>query len=127
MVDYTFVKVDCPSISFLFARLGCLLEIVEKECPKGVSLFVGEDNPYRSDLSSLFPLVSCSARVARFLKMFGEVRSSKMETGYLRLIIAMFPSLLPHLLPLKFRTSNVPSQRNMRIGFNFLIRLELGF
>ena len=32
-------------------------------------------------LSSLFPLVSCSARVARFLKMSREVRSSELETG----------------------------------------------
>ena len=67
--------------SFLFARLGCLLEVVEGECLKWVSFFVGEDCPYRFVLSSLFPLVSCSARVARFLKMSGEVRSSELETG----------------------------------------------
>ena len=48
MVGYSFVRVDCPSISFLF---------------------------------SLFPLVSCSARVARSLKMSREVRSSELETG----------------------------------------------
>ena len=80
MVDYSFVSVDCPSISFLFGRLGHLLEIVEGECLKGVSLFMGEDCPYRLVLSSLFPLVSCSARVARSLKMFGEVRFSELET-----------------------------------------------
>ena len=79
MVDYSFVKVDCPSISFLFARLGCLLEIVEGECLKGVSLFVGEDCSYRFVLSSLFPLVSCSARVVGSLKMSGEVSSSELE------------------------------------------------
>ena len=67
--------------SFLFARLGCLLEVVEGECLKWVSFFVGEDCPYRFVLSSLFPLVSCSARVARFLKMSGEVRSSELEMG----------------------------------------------
>ena len=80
MVDYSFVSIDCPSISFLFACLGRLLEIVEGECLKGVILFVGEDYPYRLVLSSLFPLVSCSARVARSLKMFGEIRSSELET-----------------------------------------------
>ena len=81
MVDYSFVRVDCPLISFLFAHLGYLLEIVEGERLKGVSLFVGEDCPYRFFLSSLFPLVSCSARVTRFLKMSGEVSSSELETG----------------------------------------------
>ena len=81
MVDYSFVRVDCPSISFLFARLGCLLEIVEGKCLKRVSLFVGEDCLYRFTLSSLFPLASCSARVARSLKMSGEVRSSELEMG----------------------------------------------
>ena len=81
MVDYSFVRVDCPSISFPFAHLGCLLEIVEGECLKGVSLFMGEDCPYRFGLSSLFLLASCSARVARSLKMFGEVMSSELETG----------------------------------------------
>ena len=66
MVDFSFVRVDCPSISFLFARLGCLLEVVEGERLQRDSLFVGEDCPYRFVLSSLFPLVSCFARVARF-------------------------------------------------------------
>ena len=113
MVDYSFVRVDCPSISFLFARLGCLLEIVEEECLKGVSLFMGEDYLYRFVLSSLFPLASCSAKVARSLRMSGEVRSSELERGYLRLIIARFLRLLPLLLPIKLGTSNVPSQRKI--------------
>ena len=42
---------------------------------------MGEDCPHRFVLSSLFPLFSCSARVARSLKMFGEVRSSELEMG----------------------------------------------
>ena len=67
--------------SFLFAHLGCLLEVVEGECLKWISFFVGEDYPYRFVISSLFPLVSCSSRVAKLLKMFGEVRSSELETG----------------------------------------------
>ena len=54
---------------------------MEGECLKGVSLFVGEGCLYRFVLSSLFPLAFCSARVARSLKMLGEVRSSELETG----------------------------------------------
>ena len=80
MVDYSSVRVDCPSIAFLFTRLGCLLESVEGECLEWVSLFVGEDFPYKLVLSLLFPLVSCSARVARLLKM-SEVRPCDLETG----------------------------------------------
>ena len=80
MVDYSVVRVACPSIAFFFAHLGCLLESVEGECLERVSFFVGVDCPYTSILSSLFPLVSRSAGVARLLKMF-EVRSSDLETG----------------------------------------------
>ena len=29
MVDYSAVRVDCPSVAFFFAHLGCLLESVE--------------------------------------------------------------------------------------------------
>ena len=86
MVDYSFVRVDCPSIAFLFTRLGCLLEFIEGKCLKRVSLFVREDCPYKFVLFSLFPMVSHSAKVARSLKM-SEVRSSDMEMGYPRLMI----------------------------------------
>ena len=81
MVDYSSVRVDCPSVAFLFAHLGCLLEVVEGEYLKWVSFFVGEDYPYRFAISFLFPLVSCLARVAKLLKMSKEVRSSELETG----------------------------------------------
>ena len=80
MVDYSVVRVACPSIAFFFAHLGCLLESVEGECLERVSFFVGLDCPYTSVLSSLFPLVSRSAGVARLLKMF-EVRSSDLKMG----------------------------------------------
>ena len=79
MVDYSFVRVDCPSITLLFACLGCLLEFVKGECLKWVSLFVGEDCPYKFVLFSLFPLVSHSAKVARSLKM-SKARFSDLET-----------------------------------------------
>nr|POF15773.1 hypothetical protein CFP56_17980 [Quercus suber] len=80
MADYSASRVDCPSIAFIFAHLGCILESVEGECLKRVSFFVGEDCPYTSILSSLFPLVSHFAEVARLLKMY-EVRSSDLKTG----------------------------------------------
>ena len=38
MADYSSIRVDCPSVAFLFAQLGCLLEIVKGECLKWVSL-----------------------------------------------------------------------------------------
>ena len=80
MVDFSSIRVDCPSVAFLFAYLDCLLEVVEGECLKWVSLFVGEDCPHNFVLSSLFPLVSHSARVARSLKM-SKIRSNELETG----------------------------------------------
>ena len=80
MVYYSSVRLDFPSIAFLFTHLGGLLEFVEEGCLDWVSLFVREDCPYDSVLFSLFPLVSRSAKVARFLKM-SEVRSSDLETG----------------------------------------------
>ena len=45
-----------------------------------VSFFIEEDCPYTSVLSSLFPLVSHSAGVAKLLKM-SKVRSSDLEMG----------------------------------------------
>ena len=80
MVDYSVVRVNCPSIAFFFAHLCSLLESIEGECLERISFFVGEDCPYTSVLSSLFPMVSHSARAARLLKM-SEVRSSDLETG----------------------------------------------
>ena len=87
MVDYFSVRVDCPSIAFLFPRLGCLLEVVEGECLKWISLVMGEDYPHKFVHSSLFLLVSHSTRVARSLKM-SEVRSSDLEPGYPHLLTA---------------------------------------
>ena len=81
MVDYSSVRVDCPSVAFLFACLGCLLKVVEGEILKWFSFFVGEDCPHRFVLSSLFPLVSRSTMVAKLLKISGEVRSSELEMG----------------------------------------------
>ena len=43
MVDYSAVRVDCPSIAFFFAHLGGLLQFVEGECLEGISSFIGKD------------------------------------------------------------------------------------
>ena len=80
MVDYSAIRVDCPSITFFFAHLGSLLESIEGEHLEMINSFVRKDCPYTSVLSSLFPLVSRSAEVARLLRM-SEVRSSDLETG----------------------------------------------
>ena len=109
MVGYSSVRVDCPSVAFLFAHLGCLLEVVEGECLKWVSFLVGEDFLYRFFLSSIFPLVSHSTRVARLLKMSGKLGLLSWKRGCLRLMIARFSKLLPLLLPIRPRISNVPS------------------
>ena len=80
MVDYSAVRADCPSIAFFFTHLGSLLKFVEGERLERISSFVGEDCLYTFVLSSLFPLVSYFAEVARLLKM-SEVRSSDLELG----------------------------------------------
>jgi len=79
MVDYSAIRVNFPSIAFFFTHLGSLLESVEGECLERISFFVGEDCLYTSILSSLFPPISHSARVARSLKI-SKVRSSNLET-----------------------------------------------
>ena len=80
MVDYSAVRADCPSIAFFFAHLGSLLESVEGEFLERIGSFVRKDYSYTSILSSLFPLVSHIAEVARLLRM-SEVRSSDLEMG----------------------------------------------
>ena len=124
VVDYFAVKVGCPLIAFLFASLSCLLESIEEECLKWVSLFIRDDCPHKFVLSSLFPLVSHSAKVARLLKM-SEVRSSDLEMGLSSsddhvIPEAASPSTLTKLgqfhVPLRERTKN-----RSGIGFSSLI------
>ena len=80
MIDYSAIRVDCSSIAFFFAHLGSLLESVDREHLERASSFVGEDCSYTFVLSSLFPLVSHFAEVARLLRM-SKVRSSDLEMG----------------------------------------------
>ena len=56
MVDYSMVRLDCPSISFFFARLSSLLGVVGRQCLE-VGLFVGRNCSFRFVLRFLFPLV----------------------------------------------------------------------
>ena len=123
MVGYSFVRVDCPLVAFLFARLGCLLEVVEGECLKWVSFFVGEDYLYRFVLSTLFPLVSHFARVAMLLKMFGEVRSSELETGLSSSDNRVIPEVTSPSTP--YKAWNIPcallekDEKQIRDRFHF--------
>ena len=129
MVDYSAVRVIGPSIAFFFAHLGSLLESIKGECLERISFFVGEDCPYTYVISSLFPLVSYSARVARSLKM-SKVRSSD---SVIRLFLfddhevseATFVST-----PTKPGTSRVPlperTNSKSGIGFDSLILRKLG-
>ena len=94
-------------MSFLFTRLGCLLEAVEEECLKWVSLYVGEDYPHKFVLSSLFPLVSHFARVARSLKMSGKVRSSELEIGLSSSDDCVIPEVTFPSTP--YKAWNIPS------------------
>ena len=124
MADYFAVRVNCPSIAFFFTHLGSLLEFVEGECLERIGFFVGEDCPYTSVLSSLFPLVFHSTRVARLLKMV-EVRPSDLRTGLFSSDDRMVSKAISMSTPIKLRTSRVPLLQRMssesRIGFSSLI------
>ena len=54
MVDYSLVRLDCPSVSFFFTRLCSLLEAVGRRRPR-VGLFIEKTCPYRFVLFFLFP------------------------------------------------------------------------
>ena len=80
MVDYSQVRLGCPSVSFIFAHLCGLLESMVRKRP-GVGLFVGRDCSYHPILLVLFPLLHHSIGIAQTLAMFGEeVRSSELKT-----------------------------------------------
>ncbi|KAK9988717.1 hypothetical protein SO802_028956 [Lithocarpus litseifolius] len=82
MVDYSLVRLDCPSVSFFFARLCGLLESVGRSRPQ-VRRFIGRDYPFRLALVFLFSLVHCLICIAQTLSMSEEkeVTSSELEMG----------------------------------------------
>ena len=62
--------------------------------------------------------------MARFLKMSGEVRSSELETGLSSSDDREVPKVTSPSTP--YKAWNIQCAL-LGIGFNFLIRLELGF
>ena len=108
MVDYSAVRVACPSIAFFFAHLGYLLESIVGECLKRISFFIGADCPYSSILSLLFPLISHSTGVARLLKM-SEVRSGDLEMGLSSSDDRVISEATSISTPIKLGLSHVPS------------------
>ena len=82
MVDYSLVRSDFPLVSFFFARLCSLFEVVGRKRTR-VGLFVGKNCPYRYVLLFLFPLVYRSIGIAQSLIISreGEVRSSELKVG----------------------------------------------
>ena len=82
MVDYSLVRLDCPSMSFFFVRLCGLLQFACRKCPL-VGFFVGTNCPFKFLLLFLFLLVYHSIGFAQTLIMFGkeEVRTSELEMG----------------------------------------------
>ena len=82
MVDYSPVRLDCPSVSFFFAHLCGLFKVVSRKRPR-VGHFIEKHYPYRSILPFLFSLVYHLAGISQSLIMSGEdrVRSSELEIG----------------------------------------------
>ena len=86
MFENSEVRQHCPSISFLFARLGASLGSFHTHCPL-IERFVSRDNGLGFLLADLFPLLRQS--VNWFEELVGEqgamseVRSSELETGLL--------------------------------------------
>ena len=80
MVDYSLVRLDCSLVSFFFAHLCGLLEVVGRKRPR-IGLFIEKNCPYRFVLLFLFLLVYRSVGIAQSLIMTGEgeVRSSECQ------------------------------------------------
>ena len=86
MVDFSFIRQETPSISFLFARLKAFLEFSSGHHPQ-VGLLLPQDyGASRPVLTSLYPLI-CHSLIANYLEMIvvkyrdTDVRSSKLDTG----------------------------------------------
>ena len=73
MVDYSVVKSNCPLVSFFFARLRSLLNVVGRRRPK-VGLFVGRNCPFRFALCFLFLLVHHSVGLLKHWLCLERVR-----------------------------------------------------
>ena len=72
MVDYSLVRLDCPSISFFFACLCGFLVSKGRGGPQ-VNLFIGQDCPFRNILVFLFLVIPLSLSFTQLLsRMLGE-------------------------------------------------------
>ena len=84
MVDSSEVRVVCPSVSFLFARLGASLDTFSAFLPL-IGNFVFEGYGLGVVVGELFPVLSQSINWFRGLikerKRMSEMRSSELETG----------------------------------------------
>ena len=78
------VRALCPSVSFLFARLGASLGISRNFCPL-VEDFVGRGNNLSLVLTDLFPLlrqfVDWFEDLVSDRRAMSEVSSNELETG----------------------------------------------
>ena len=82
MYEYSEVRRHCPSVSFLFARLGALLRS-GSGCPE-VGTFVSEGSSLGLVLDDLSPLLRQSLDWFKSMRaMSTEVRSSELDTGLL--------------------------------------------
>lgn len=80
MCDHSEVRCLCPSVSFLFARLGALLGSVGG-CPK-VGSFVPRDSALGIVLDDLSPLLLQSLNWFRSIRgILVEVRFNEFDTG----------------------------------------------
>ena len=84
MVDSSEVRVVCPSVSFLFARLGASLDTSNAFLPL-IENFVFEGCGLRVVVGELFPVLSQSINwfggLIEERKRMSEVQSSELETG----------------------------------------------
>ena len=82
--DYTTVRLDSPSVSYFFSRLGVFLESLGGHCPQ-VGQFVPQDFVFRSVLNELYPLTRCSlvkkCLLSGMVEERAKVRSSELDTG----------------------------------------------
>ena len=85
MVDFAFIRLEAPSISFFFAKLGVFLEFSGGHHPQVGLLLPRDCGAFRLVLTTLYPLIRHSL-IAHHLKMIAieyrdtKVRSSELET-----------------------------------------------
>ena len=64
MVDLSLVRCECPSVSFIFARLGVFLEKSSGKCPRVGSFLPRDCVAFRPVLLDFYPLIRHSLIVS---------------------------------------------------------------